>query len=151
ILPEGSRVTKGQLVCELDSTTLKDHLANQVVEVKKAEAAFEAARLAREIAEVAVREYVEEVFPKESRAVSNEIALARSSITIAEERLKRTQPARDRLNALRVATTPAEILAALDVEDRLAVAEQALVQQRRALDIGQSKRDLLERFTKDKT
>ncbi len=29
IVPEGTRVTKGQLVCELDSSALKDQLTNQ--------------------------------------------------------------------------------------------------------------------------
>ena len=47
--------------------------------------------------------------------------------------------------------TPADVVAELDLEDRLAAAEQALDRARRALEDGQAGRDVLEKFTKDKT
>jgi RND family efflux transporter MFP subunit len=51
ILPEGTKVMKGQLVCELDSAALRDNLTNQNITAKGAEAAYQNARLARENAE----------------------------------------------------------------------------------------------------
>ena len=38
ILPEGTRVKKGELVCELDSAALHDQLVNQKITTKSAEA-----------------------------------------------------------------------------------------------------------------
>jgi HlyD family secretion protein len=155
ILPEGTWVTAGQLVCELDSSSLRAQIARQVVAVKTAEAASAGARFAREIAEIAVQEYVEGVYPEELQTATQEIALARSSIASALERLKRTQMARDQLNAMLRdqggAKSAADVLAVLDIEERRLVAEEALAQGRRALEIGQAKRDRLEKFTRDKT
>ena len=155
IVPEYDRVTKGQVVCELDSTSLNDDLTHQVIAVKNAEAALDDARLTREGAEIAVQEYLDEVYPKDSLAALSEIARARSSITSAEERLKRTRTALERLNAMLAGQggtkTPADLVATLDLEDRLGAADQALDQGRRALEIGLAKRDLLEKFTRDKT
>ena len=51
IKPEGSAVKKGQLVCQLDSASLKDQLVNQMITVKSAEANYENAKLTREVAE----------------------------------------------------------------------------------------------------
>ena len=51
LVPEGSIVKKGQIVCELDSAALKDQLVNQQITVKSAEANLENAKLARVNAE----------------------------------------------------------------------------------------------------
>ena len=155
IVPDHEFVTKGQVICELDSASLKDELTNQVIAVKKAEAALENARLTREFAELAVQVYVDEVYPADFLAASNALALAESSITSAEERLKRTRTAVERLNAMLAGQggtkTPADIVATLDLEDRLAAAAQSLDQRRRALEIERAKRDVLEKLSKDRT
>src|SRR5262249_28405536 len=65
IVPEGTQVKKGVVVCELDSAARKDQLINQRITTKSAEAAFQDAKLAREVAEIAVREYVEGIYPQE--------------------------------------------------------------------------------------
>ena len=62
ISPEGTPVKKGQIVCELDSACLKDQLINQKITVKSAEANYENAKLAREVAEIAVMEYSEGIY-----------------------------------------------------------------------------------------
>ncbi|MEJ7640447.1 MAG: RNA polymerase subunit sigma-70, partial [Singulisphaera sp.] len=59
ILPEVTKVKKGDLVCELDSSTLKDNLINQKITAQGAEAAYQNAQLALMAAETAVNEYVE--------------------------------------------------------------------------------------------
>ena len=46
----------------LDSASLKDQLVNQRITVKAAEATYENARLAREVAEIAVVEYIEGIY-----------------------------------------------------------------------------------------
>jgi len=76
IKPEGSRVTKGELVCELDSAALSDSLTNQQITTKSAAANYENAKLTREVAEIAVVEYVEGIYVQDLQTVEGEIKLA---------------------------------------------------------------------------
>ena len=90
ILPEGTRVKKGELVGELDSSVLKDKLVNQKITAQGAEAAYLNAKLAREVAEIAVNEYREGIYKQEMQTAMGEIALAESALKRAEDRLERT-------------------------------------------------------------
>ncbi len=65
--PDGSRVAKGDIVCELDSTELKERLATQELVVRGAEADVHGARIAREVAALAVTEYKEGTFVSGAR------------------------------------------------------------------------------------
>jgi multidrug efflux pump subunit AcrA (membrane-fusion protein) len=47
IVPEGQRVKKGDVVCELDSAALRDQLVNQRITTKSAEANYVNAKLVR--------------------------------------------------------------------------------------------------------
>ena len=98
IKPEGSAVKKGQLVCQLDSASLKDQLVNQMITEKSAATAYENAKLTREVAELAVLAYDEGTLPHERTAVNGAIIVAQSAIDKAEHRLERTRNARKRLN-----------------------------------------------------
>jgi HlyD family secretion protein len=57
ILPEGSIVKKGDLICELDSETISTQLIQQKERVDTAEVILKAATATREQAEAALREY----------------------------------------------------------------------------------------------
>src|SRR5262249_51390601 len=59
IRPEGTPVKTGELVCELDSSALRDRLINQRITTKAAEATYQNARIARQIADIAATEYKE--------------------------------------------------------------------------------------------
>ena len=48
--PDGTRVEKGDVVCELDSAELQDRLANQDIMIRAALAEVQSRRLAREVA-----------------------------------------------------------------------------------------------------
>ena len=80
ILPEGTRVTKGQLVCELDSAALNDQLINQKITTKSAKANFQNATLTREVAEIGVVEYEEGIYKQDLATVKGEIKLAESDL-----------------------------------------------------------------------
>ena len=69
VLPEGSLVAKGQLVCELDSTRLKEQRANQVLAEKQADANYQNAKLTREVAESNLREYTKEKTPHDQNTL----------------------------------------------------------------------------------
>src|SRR4051795_11173706 len=85
IVPEGKRVTKGELVCELDSSALQDNLKNQKIATLGAEAAYKNAKLTREVAAIAVVEYEEGIFKQEFETVQGEIALAEAERKRAED------------------------------------------------------------------
>src|SRR5271157_2165477 len=65
IQPQGTKVKKGELVCELDSASLRDSLTNQKIATQGAEASFQNAKLTREVAEIAVKEYEKAIFALE--------------------------------------------------------------------------------------
>lgn len=88
IKPEGTRVEKGELVCELDSASLRDQLINQEITTKQREADLEQSKKTLEVAEIAVREYLEGTFPELEQNALGSIALAKSELAQAEERLK---------------------------------------------------------------
>jgi multidrug efflux pump subunit AcrA (membrane-fusion protein) len=80
IAPEGTKVKKGEVICTLDSASLRDQLVNQRITTKSAEANYLNAKLTREVAEIAVREYVEGVYVQDLATVEGEIKLAESDV-----------------------------------------------------------------------
>lgn len=87
ILPEGSRVKKGDVVCELDSATLRDNLTNQQISTERAKADYENALKTREVAEIAKDEYLLGTYTQEQLNIKGERTLADNELTRAEERL----------------------------------------------------------------
>jgi HlyD family secretion protein len=87
IKPEGTPVKKDDVVCELDSAALKDSLVNQKITTESAKASFQNATLTREVAEIAVVEYVEGIFLQDLKTVDGEIKLAESDLYRCEDRL----------------------------------------------------------------
>jgi multidrug resistance efflux pump len=87
IVPEGKKVAKGELVCELDSASLKDQLTNQKIATQGAEASYQNARLTREVAEIAVKEYEEGIYLQDKATILGEIKLAESDLARAADRV----------------------------------------------------------------
>src|SRR5262249_606036 len=79
ILRDGTWVQKGQIVCELDSSALRDQLNKQSIIEKEAEGAYLNARLAREVAELALTEYVQGIYKQELDTLKGEIDAAESA------------------------------------------------------------------------
>jgi multidrug efflux pump subunit AcrA (membrane-fusion protein) len=155
IIPEGSQVKKGDVVAELDSASLRDRLVNQHNAIRSAEDAYKRARLTREVAEIALHEYTEGILKQEQQAVRQGIDGARSAMRKAEGRLQRTRRANQRITdmlaAMGGAKTPADVVAELDIRDRLEDAERALERERRSLEQAEGKREVLEKYTREKT
>ena len=70
---------------------MKERLATQEVVVRGAEADIHGARIAREVAVLAVAEYREGIFLDEFASVEGEIKLAESDLARAEDRLEWTR------------------------------------------------------------
>jgi multidrug efflux pump subunit AcrA (membrane-fusion protein) len=153
---EGQRVRIGDLVCELDSTALRDQFSNQEIAEQRAAAAYRNAKLAREVAEIAVTEYEQGVYKQEQYALKSQIAGAEAAIEKAADRLERTRLARDAMKeaakdgAGKKAKSPADILAELDIVDRLETAEGTVATERKALELAKSKLEVLEKYTREK-
>jgi HlyD family secretion protein len=88
ITPEGTKVKKGDLICELDSAALRDSLVNQRITTESAKANYQNAKLTREVAEIAVIEYKEGIFVQDIATVEGEIKLAESDVIRSEDRLE---------------------------------------------------------------
>jgi HlyD family secretion protein len=155
LMPEGTRVKKGETVCILDSAPLRDQLTNALIAVKKAEVAYQNAKVARELAEFAVTEFREATSKQELGAANAEIALAESALGQSERRRDRTRRARQRLAEQPAAkngiVAASDILAELDIEDRIDATEQSISREKAALERAKVKRETFERFTREKT
>jgi RND family efflux transporter MFP subunit len=153
--PDGSQVKKGDLVCELDSASLRDILVYQQITTKSAERAYQQAKLASEIAGIAVTDYVEAILKLERRNLKITIASAQTAVHRADVRLAQTRRARGRVKDASAtkagAATPSDVVAELDIEDRVAAAEQALARERKALEQARDKLELFENSGKETT
>ncbi len=89
--PHGARVQKGDVLCELDPSELQDRLAIQEITIRSAEADAQAAKLIREVAELAVTEYVEGLYRKDLATVEGEIKLAEANLAGGEDALEWTR------------------------------------------------------------
>ena len=70
-----------QVLAEPDAPgSLEDQILNMFITVKSAEANYLNAKLTREIAEIAVKEYTEGVFVQDLQTVEGEVLLARSAL-----------------------------------------------------------------------
>ena len=154
ILPEGSAVKKGQLVCELDSAALKDKLVNQVITTMGAEASYRNAGLARENAELARTEYKEGIFKAEQETLQSQVMTGRDALKRAEARLERTRRAREQVKATNDMVDgpgrPSYIVTLLDLDDRIDAAEMAIPREKAAIEVAQTKVIVLEKFTFDR-
>ena len=136
LAPDGSRVQKGQIICELDSATLKDQLVNQKITSATALTEYENSTLTREVAEIAVVEYADGVFQNELLEIMGDIKIAEAELALAEDELKQA------LDSFKGGTG-----------GNLAVgrAKLALVRAKFGLEKAQSRRKLLLEYTKGKT
>jgi len=152
LVAEGRTVKKGDLVCELNSSFLRDQLVNQKIAEQRASAAYQNAKLSCEVAEIAVAEYVEGIFKQDLYTLKSEIAGADAARQKAEDRLERTQRARQRMSEVSkdAVKTPADIVAELEIVDRLEDAEQHLQKERKTLELARAKLDVLMKYTREK-
>ena len=130
-----SPVKKGDIVCELDSASLKDQLVNQTVTSKSAEATYEISTLNREVAELAVIEYAEGTFKSEAMEVMADVKIAEAELALAEDELEAV------LKLVKAKSVS-------NIEKKRA--ELAVLRARWGLEKAQSRRKALFDFTKGK-
>ncbi len=92
LVPDGSTVKRGEIVCELDSASLRDQLINQQITTKSAEANFQNAKLTREAAQINLQSYVDDLFPRERREAEGDMKIAQAELALAEEQRDAKKP-----------------------------------------------------------
>jgi HlyD family secretion protein len=132
LVADGSTVKKGQVVCELDSSMLKDELVKQQITTKTAAANYENVKLARENTELAVVEYVEGIANIQLMEAQGNIKIAEAELALAEDTLEAVRPN--------------------DVGPKLETKRAALarLRARYALEIAQGRKKVLLDYTKHK-
>jgi RND family efflux transporter MFP subunit len=149
LLAEGSHVKKGDLVAELDSSSIRDTLVNQEIAIKRAEAEFQTAKKNLEIAKLAYSEELEGRLIGERDALQGEIKQAEANVKRMEARLERARGAsRQMRQYVGQVRTAAEILALLDVEERIEDAEIAMERDQLSAIQSRRKLELLENTTR---
>jgi RND family efflux transporter MFP subunit len=153
IVPEGKRVRKGDLVCELDSAGLRDLLTNQRITTLGAQASYQNAGLAREVAEIALKEYEEGIYAQDRATIQGEIELGKTAIGKAMDRLERIRRAQQKLKERmeRHEATSTDIMVEVDLQDRVDSAEQTVRRETLSLGNVESKLKHLETYTRPKT
>lgn len=88
IIPEGSRVKAGDVVCELDSSAFVDELQAQRIRFIQAQSWVEQAKTILEVNQIAYREYREGIFPKDVQLVRQYIAMCKTQEERARKNLE---------------------------------------------------------------
>ena len=135
IKSEGTIVKEGDTVCELESATLRDSLTNQKITTQQAEASYKQSLLTREVAEYAVKEYVEGIYKQDFETINGEIALAKSDLERAADRVT-WSTSMEKKGYVSKATKIADDL--------------SLMQARFELEQAQTQLSVLIKYTKDK-
>jgi HlyD family secretion protein len=88
ILPQGTKVKAGDLVCELDSATFRDELKVQQIRHLQAKAWVEQATAILEVNKITLREYRDGIFPQDLQLVRQYIQTCQTQHDIAVRNLK---------------------------------------------------------------
>jgi len=134
--PGGSRVEKGDTVCEFDSAELRDRLTSQELVVSGAQADVHGTRIAREVAVMAVAEYKEGVFRQQFASIEGQIMMVESKLALAEDHVDWSR----RMFQKGYASLAEKV-----------AAELSLKQARFALEDAQSQKKVLVDYSKAKT
>jgi HlyD family secretion protein len=135
-LPEGTRVEKGDIVCELDPSELRDRLLAEEILVRAAEADVNAARIGREVAVLTVIEYKEGTFVQDFAQTESEIKLIEAKLAGAEDQTEWSRRMFEK--------------GYVSMSEKV-VNELALKQARFALEQAQSKKKVLIDYSKART
>lgn len=87
MVPEGTMVKTGDLLCELDAYKLRDRLTDREIAVKQCENTSKVGQLAHQAALMALKEYQEGTYLQDKAAIEREIKRAESNLAMASDRV----------------------------------------------------------------
>jgi HlyD family secretion protein len=108
LVPAGTHVRKGEVVCRLDSAALRDRLLAQEIQVQRRLAEVKVAAATREAAEGALDEYREGTYPQQRTTAEGEVRLAENEAERTGDDLKRARESKVDREILRRAEVAAE-------------------------------------------
>lgn len=135
IVPDGSQVKEGDVLVELDYSTLDESILTQQIVKSKAEASKITAEKNFEAAKIAVEEYREGTFMQEMQQLEADIVVARQNQSTAENQLQYSEKMHRK-----------GFVTSLDVESKQFAVEQAKLN----MAVAETKKDVLAKFTKQK-
>lgn len=135
VIDEGTRVTKGEKLVELDSSALEDELKLQRITVASAEAKLISSEATLKTNEIALQEYIEGTYQSERKTILSEIAVAEQELRKAELNLD---------SARRLAAKG--MLKSLQIEAE----EFAVSNARNVLESAEGRLNVLDNLTKEK-
>jgi HlyD family secretion protein len=136
IVPNGTMVKKGDVLCRLDASEYEDVAQAQTLRVLQHQAEMVQTDLALQSAEIALREYRDGLLPNEILGMQGRIALAESEMKAASDRLAWSQRMADKGYASRA---------------QVANDRQALLSATLRLEQAQMELDTYRRFNATKT
>ena len=80
VVPEGTVVKKGDLLVELDSSTLRENVTKQRIAVAGSEAKLAQSKADLRTAELTLTEYLDGKFNEEKKSIANDIASAKEKV-----------------------------------------------------------------------
>ncbi len=83
---DGTQVKKGDLVCELDGSALRDQLTNQIITTRQAESTLQNATKNLEVAKMTLNEYLVGTFPRTMSDYKSNLVLAETNLQQAVEK-----------------------------------------------------------------
>lgn len=87
VVPEGTIVKKGDLLVELDSSTLRENVTKQQIAVLASQATLAQSEADLKTAELTLQEYKEGKFEEEKKGIENDIYTARETVRTQEDKL----------------------------------------------------------------
>jgi HlyD family secretion protein len=111
IVPEGTQVKEGDILCELDASEIKDLFEQQEIKVEQMRSEKMWAELDLEIAKISQREYREGTAKQLEKSLEAQIALAHSDAERMSDRLRWTMRMQEKgyASAAQVATEKASL------------------------------------------
>ena len=91
LVPDGSTVKKGDVLCEIDSSGCKEAVRQQQIRVQQARASHLQAKLDLEVTEIGARSFLEGQMHETDRQYQGQIALIRSDLNRQEDRTSWTR------------------------------------------------------------
>ncbi len=88
IIPDGSRVQKGDVLCRLDASDYVELVRDQKIKVEQARADYNKAKLDLQAAEMAMREYQEGLLKEQQQQFEGDIVLYKADIQRQKDRLE---------------------------------------------------------------
>jgi RNA polymerase sigma factor (sigma-70 family) len=156
LVPDGSRVKRGDTIAQLDSAKQRDQLIVQQELFGRAEAAAERQRKAVDVAEIALREYVEGIVPQELASLDAAIADANAETASAARQRARLEDAQKIMKAALDkrgfdGLSPSDVLAQVELEERIEYNQRRLEQTKSTQALVGEKKRLFANFTRPKT